>query len=122
MKVLMIAPKTSTFINFRGDLMKDISKKGNEIVAVCPESGFEETLKKLGARCRLIKLNKNSTTIFDNLSYLKELTKIIKEENPDKIFAYTIKPVIFGSIAAHRTKIQEMYSMVTGLRICLCSR
>lgn len=122
MKILMIAPKTSTFINFRGDLMKDISKKGNEIVAVCPESGFEETLQKLGARCRLIKLNKNSTTIFDNLSYLKELTKIIKEEKPDRIFAYTIKPVIFGSIAAHRAKIKEMYSMVTGLRICLCSR
>lgn len=121
MKVLMIAPKTSTFINFREDLMKDISKKGNEIVAVCPEAGFEETLEKLGARCRLIKLNKNSTTIFDNLSYLKELTKIIKEEKPDKIFAYTIKPVIFGSIAAHKANIEEMYSMVTGLRICLCS-
>ena len=121
MKVLMIAPKTSTFINFRGDLMKEISKKGNEIVAVCPEEGFEEKLKELGARCRLIKLNKNSTTIFDNLSYLKELVNIIKEEKPDKIFAYTIKPVIFGSIAAHRAKIDEMYSMVTGLRLCICS-
>lgn len=115
MKILMIAPKTSTFINFRGDLIKAISDKNNEIVAVCPESGFEDTLKKLGARCVLIPLNKNSTTIFDNLAYLNKLTEIIKEEKPDKIFAYTIKPVIFGSIAAHRAKIKEMYSMVTGL-------
>ena len=71
MKVLMIAPKTSTFINFRGDLMKDVAKKGNEIVAVCPEAGFEEKLKNCGARCVVIPLNKNSTTIFDNLAYLK---------------------------------------------------
>ena len=115
MKIVMIAPKTSTFINFRGDLMKEISKKGNEIVAICPEQGFEETLKELGARCVLIKLNKTSTTIFDNIEYLKNLTKIIKEEKPDKIFAYTIKPIIFGSIAAHRAQVKEMYSMVTGL-------
>lgn len=115
MKVLMIAPKTSTFINFRGDLMKEISKKGNEIIAICPEEGFEETLSKLGAKSIIVPLKKNSTTIFDNLKYLKELTRIIKNEKPDKIFAYTIKPVIFGSIAAKKAKITEMYSMITGL-------
>lgn len=115
MKIMMIAPKTSTFINFRGDLMKAISEKGNEIVAVCPEGGFEKTLKELGARCVLISLKKNSTTILDNLAYLNHLTEIIKQEKPDKIFAYTIKPVIFGSIAAKRAKVKEMYSMITGL-------
>ena len=102
---MMIAPKTSTFINFRGDLMKAISEKENEIVAVCPEGGFEDTLKELGARCVLISLKKNSTTILDNLAYLNHLTEIIKQEKPDKIFAYTIKPVIFGSIAAKRAKV-----------------
>lgn len=116
MKIIMIAPKTSTFINFRGDLMKAISKKNNEIVVISPEKGFEDTLAKLGAtKCRQVDLKKNSTTIIDNLKYLKNLTQIIKEEKPDKIFAYTIKPVIFGSIAAHKAKIKEMYSMVTGL-------
>ena len=90
--------------------MKAISEKGNEIVAVCPEGGFEDTLKELGARCILIPLKKNSTTIFDNLAYLKHLTEIMKQEKPDKIFAYTIKPVIFGSIAAKRAKIKEMSS------------
>lgn len=115
MKILMIAPKTSTFINFRGDLMKAISNKGNEIVAVCPETGFEKTLKELGARCVCINLKKTSTTIFDNLKYLKDLIKVIESEKPDKIFAYTIKPVIFGSIAGKRAKVKEIYSMVTGL-------
>lgn len=115
MKIVMIAPKTSTFINFRGDLMKAISEKGNEIIAICPEAGFEEILQNLGARCELISLKKNSTTILDNISYLNNLTKIIKREKPDKVFAYTIKPVIFGSIAAKRAKVTEMYSMITGL-------
>ena len=116
MKVLAIAPKTSTFINFRGDLMKEISKKGNEIVLVCPDTGYEEELKKIGInKCIITKLNKTSTTIFDNIKYLKNLIRIMKEEKPDKIFAYTIKPVIFGSIAAHKAKIKKMYSMVTGL-------
>ncbi len=115
MKIIMIAPKTSTFINFRGDLMQAISQKGNEIVAICPEAGYEEVLQNLGARFELISLKKNSTTIFDNINYLNNLTKIIKKEKPDRIFAYTIKPVIFGSIAAKRAKVTEMYSMITGL-------
>lgn len=115
MKIVAIAPKTSTFINFRGDLMKAISQKNNEIVAICPESGYEDTLKDLGVRCVIVPLKKTSTTILDNLKYLNNLIKIIKEEKPDKIFAYTIKPVIFGSIAAKKSKVKEMYSMITGL-------
>lgn len=115
MKIVVISPKTSTFINFRGDLMKAISQKGNEVVAICPEGGFEDILKELGVRCVLVPLKKTSTTILDNLAYLNNLIKIIKEEKPDKIFAYTIKPVIFGSIAAKIAKANEMYSMITGL-------
>lgn len=115
MKILLIAPKTSTFINFRADLMKAISEKGNKIVAVCPEGGYEPILAELGAKCVLIPLKKNSLGLFNNMMYLQHLTKIIKKEKPDKIFAYTIKPVIFGSIAAKRAKVKEMYSMITGL-------
>lgn len=115
MKILIIAPKTSSLINFRGDLIKSISNKNNEIIAIGPEIGFEDTLEKLGAKFIHINLDKTSTSILNNFKYLDNLTKIIKKEEPDKIFAYTIKPVIFGSIAGKRAKIKEIYSMITGL-------
>lgn len=114
-KILMIAPKTSTFINFRGDLIKDILKKGYDVTVVIPEKGYESFFEELGVKIRYINLDKNSYSIFNALNYYKDLVKIIKEEAPDKVFSYTIKPVIFGSLAAKRANVKEIYSLICGL-------
>lgn len=115
MKVAFIAPKTSTFLNFRGQLMKDIISKGYEVVAIVPEDEFNDEFKKIGAKKIVLKFNKSSLSIFKSLNYLRGLYKILIKEKPDKVFAYTIKPVIFGTIAAHFAKIKEIYSLVCGL-------
>ena len=44
-----------------------------------------------------------------------------KEEKPDKVFSFTIKPVIFGSIAAKRAGVEEIYSLICGLGMLFCS-
>ena len=114
-KILIIAPQTDTFINFRGDLMEDILKKKYSITVVVPESGFETYFEERGIKQRLINLEKNSLSPFNSMKYQKKLETIIKEENPDKVFAYTSKPVIFGSIAAGKCDVKEIYSLVCGL-------
>lgn len=95
--------------------MKDIKSKGYEVVAVVPENSNSEEFEKMGIRKIYLELQKTSLSVFGTLAYLKGLTKILKEEKPDKVFSYTIKPVIFGSIAAHRAKVKEIYSLVCGL-------
>ena len=114
-KILVVAPKTSNLINFRGDLMKDIIKNGYEVVAVIPEKESEEYFKNNKIKLRFIELDKNSFSLLKTYSYYKKLIKIMKEEKPDKVFSYTIKPVIFGSLAASKAKVKEIYSMVCGL-------
>lgn len=120
-KILMVAPKTSTFINFRGDLMKDIRKKGNDIIAVIPEKGYEKFFEENGIKIRYIGLDKNSYSLFNAYHYYKDLISIMKEEKPDKVFSYTIKPVIFGSLAAKKAKVSEIYSLVCGLGLLFAS-
>ena len=114
-KILMIASKTKAHLNFRGDLTREIVNKGYEVSVVVPHEFYKNELENLGVKVIVMPYNKNSVSIFANLSSLKKLKKIMEEEKPDKVFAYTIKPVIYGSIAAHKCKINEMYSMVTGL-------
>lgn len=111
----MIASKTKAHLNFRGDLTKEIVEKGYDVSVVVPHDLYKKELESLGVKVIVMPYNKNSVSITSNLKTIRELTKIMEEEKPDKIFAYTIKPVIFGSFAAHRCKIDEMYSMVTGL-------
>ena len=120
-KFLLIGPKTKAVVNFRGDLLCDIKKKGYEVVVVVPENEDKSFFKQNGIKLRLVKLNKNSLSIFGALSYYNNLKKIIKEEAPDKVFSFTIKPVIFGSIAANRAGVKEIYSLICGLGMIFSS-
>lgn len=114
-KMLIVAPKTNNLINFRGDLMKDIIKKGYEVVAIVPEKEEEDYFEQNGIKLRFIELDKNSFSLLKAYSYYRELIRIMKEEKPDKVFSYTIKPVVFGSLAASKAKVKEIYSLVCGL-------
>ena len=117
----MIAPQTDTFVNFRGDLIRDIRKKGYSVTVVVPEDKCREFFNKSGVKVRLIDLKKNSFSLLNTSSYYKELVKIISEERPNKVFAYTIKPVIFGSLAAKKAGVKEIYSLICGLGMLFCS-
>ena len=115
-KIMVIAPKAKSIMNFRGDLIKEFIKKGYEVIVVCPEYGQEENLKRIGVKeVLVIKMNKTSTNILSNIQYYNELKRTIKMEKPDKIFAYTIKPVIFGCLAAKKCKVKDIYPMLPGI-------
>ncbi|MBR2641464.1 glycosyltransferase family 4 protein [Candidatus Saccharibacteria bacterium] len=120
-KFLMVGPKTKAVVNFRGDLLCDIKKKGYEVVVVVPENVDKSFFKQNGIKVRLVNLNKNSLSVFGAFSYYRNLKKIIKEEAPDKVFSFTIKPVIFGSIAANRAGVKEIYSLICGLGMIFSS-
>lgn len=114
-KILMIASKAKAHINFRSDLTKLIIEKGWDVSLIVPHELYKKELEEMGIKVIVMPYNKNSISIMENINIIKTIEKIIKEEKPNKIFAYTIKPIILGSIAAKKCKIKEMYSMVTGL-------
>ncbi|MBQ8985567.1 glycosyltransferase family 4 protein [Candidatus Saccharibacteria bacterium] len=120
-KFMIIAPLCKSLVNFRGDLMKDIRDKGYDIVAVIPDNTEKDFFKNNNIKVRLVDLDKNSVSVFGSLGYFNNLKKIIKEEKPDIVFSYTIKPVIFGSVAAHKVGVKEIYSLICGLGMLFCS-
>lgn len=120
-KIMMIAPKTESLVNFRGDLIKDIREKGYDVVVVVPEDERSDFFKENQVKIRLVNLKKNSFSVFNVLTYYRTLKKIIKVEQPDKVFSYTVKPVIFGSMAAKKAGVGEIYSLICGLGLLFCS-
>ncbi|WP_134702541.1 glycosyltransferase family 4 protein [Ammoniphilus sp. YIM 78166] len=115
MKILIIAGYTPSLVNFRGDLIKEMVKRGHEVVALGPETGYEEDINKLGAKFLQLPLERASTNLLKDILLVKRMTSIIKDEKPDVVFAYTIKPVIYGSIAARLSGVKSIFSMITGL-------
>ena len=122
MKFLLISPKNRTVYNFRGDLLKEIKEKGYDVIVTGPNKENIDKIKELGVKFKEIPLDKNSIGIIGNIKYFYALKKFLEEEKPDVILSYTIKPVIFGSIAANKVGIKNVYALITGLRTSLCNK
>lgn len=116
MKILVISAKNKTVFNFRGDLIKDMIAHGNEVYVTGPNKDFIDDVMALGVK-KFIEVPsvKDNTSIKNDLNYLKLLKKAVREVQPDIVFSYNIKPVIYGSMAAKSGGVTKIYAMVTGL-------
>lgn len=114
MKILLISPKNRTVYNFRGDLIKAIIARGYEVLVTGPDRTDVDKIEVLGARFIEIPMNKTGTSILGDLKYCKRLKELMKAEKPDVTLGYTVKPVIYGAIAAKRAKVKNINGMVTG--------
>ena len=119
MKVAFITHKTNNLIKARGKLIEDIINRGHSVLAICPKEDLDnEKIKKLNnleITCKPMYFKRTSINFFSNVKILFSLIKTLKEESPDIVFCYTIKPIIFGSIAAKIAKVKNIYSLITGM-------
>jgi glycosyltransferase involved in cell wall biosynthesis len=115
MKVLILAGFSKSLIHFRKELLMRMVKNGHEVVAVGPEVDYEEELKEIGVKFVQLKFNRLAINPLNDLKLLIDLIRLMLMEKPDVYFGYTIKPVIYGSIAAWLAGVKKRYAMVTGL-------
>ena len=113
-KFILISPKNRSAYNFRGDLIKDIQAKGYDVVVTGPNQEGVDKIEALGAKFIEVPVNKNGTNPFADITYCLRLRKVMKSEKADAILGYTIKPVIYGSIAGWLAGVKNRSAMVTG--------
>ena len=105
MKVMVVSPKNKTLFNFRGDLIKAIINKGNEVVAIGPNRDFIEDVLNLGVRFIEVPFTKDNTSISGDFSSYKSLVTVMSEEKPDLVFSDTCEPVIYSSLGAREAGV-----------------
>ena len=115
-RVALIAPQHNSLLNFRGDLIQRLLESGFEVYTLAPEypEDFEKKLWDKGAKTLTYRVNRKSLNPFGDVITALDLFKIIKKNKIDLIIPYTIKPVIYGSIAANWAGV-PVVSMITGL-------
>ncbi len=116
-KILIIGGKAWSIINFRGDLIKRLKKRGYEVTAVASEASNSELnqLKNIGINYIDAQLKTNTISIFKDAVYLKNLKKIISNINPNIIISYTLKPIIYSGLAIILNKKIFFFPLFTGL-------
>lgn len=114
-KIVIVAGGKRSLVNFRGDLIKEWLSLGHEVVAAAPGKYVNEKFASLGVRCYSIDFSRTGLNPIKDFSYFFRLIQLLKNEKPNILFLYNIKPVIYGSIAAFFYRNTAVYSMITGL-------
>lgn len=115
MKRVAIVINTSWNIyNFRVGLLQSLQEDGYEIIAIAPKDDYSEKLEDLGFEYCEIKINNKGTNPFEDIRLTWDLYKLYKTLQLDAILLYTIKPNIYGSIAARLLNI-PVISNISGL-------
>lgn len=112
-KVLIIA---NHFIvaAFRRELVEKLISDGNEVYIALPETKDAEIFSNMGCKIIDTPIERRSTNFVSDFKLLFQYIKIISSIKPDVTLTYTIKPNIYGGIAARFCKVKVMHT-VTGL-------
>jgi len=115
MKILVFAGFSKSLIHFRKELLERMIRNGHEVIAVGPEDNYKTEIENIGVKFIQLKFNRLAVNPLLDLKLIYQLSKLMKSEKPDVFFGYTIKPVIYGTIAARLSGVKRRYSMVTGI-------
>lgn len=119
MKFLMISSFLPSVLNFRGKLLEAIAAQGYEIHIMAPEfASFPEEQQKLqalGYHLHEIPMQRTGTNPLADLKLLKNIYRQIRQIQPDAVLSYTIKPVIYGTLAAWLARAPKRFALITGL-------
>lgn len=118
-RILIIAGVGKSLINFRGHLIKALDAAGHDVhvaaPGLCRHADLRTQLDKLGATAHEVALSRSGTNPLKDLLGLLALYRLMRAIQPDLVLAYTIKPVVWGGIAARIARVPEFFALITGL-------
>lgn len=114
-RVLLVANTSWSFFKFRKRLIVNLLQNDYYVHLIGPEDDYVSELRAMGAIFHpLKKLDRKGTNPLSDIRLSIELFQLYRKIKPSLIFHYTIKPNIYGSIAAQLLRIPSI-AVVTGL-------
>jgi glycosyltransferase involved in cell wall biosynthesis len=117
LRIIVIGSLARSLLNFRGPLLKTLVEHGHDVIACAPDAPPEvrSGLLGLGVCYRYIPLARAGLNPWGDLQTLLGLKRLFREERPDRVLAYTAKPVIYACLAASGCGSPPVHAMITGL-------
>lgn len=114
--VLVLANHLGGLYSFRKEVIAAIVEKGYHVVIASPHDSEEREGYFLGIGCEFefTSVDRRGTNPLRDLSLVKQYQKLMQKHKPTVVLTYTIKPNIYGGIAARLCKVPQLAN-ITGL-------
>jgi glycosyltransferase involved in cell wall biosynthesis len=105
MKIIICTNSAWNLLNFRSELIKALVARGHEVVAAAPYDKYATRLEVLGCKFLELKMDNGGTSPARDALLLLRYWRLLRREQPVVFLGFTVKPNVYGSLAAHKLGI-----------------
>ena len=113
-RVMIVCNSLVGLMSFRKELLETLLKKKYELSVLAPPYKFSKDLKNMGITFIPIDMELRGTNPFKDIKLMKTYKKYIKENKPNVVLTYTIKPNAYAGYICGKLDIPYIAN-VTGL-------
>lgn len=115
-RLALISSQAFSIINFRGPLVCEMVGRGVTVYALAPDydDASRAAVRKLGALPLDYSVSRTGMNPLRDLFDLIRLARQLGRLKLDATFAYFIKPVIYGTLAARLAAVPQRFAMIEG--------
>lgn len=113
-RILILANLDIGLYKFRKNLIQELLNQGNEVFISLPKGLLVQNLQEMGCHFLETQVDRRGMNPITDIKLIKKYFKLIKKVRPDLIITYTIKPNIYGGIAARLCGVSYAVN-ITGL-------
>lgn len=95
MKYMVLTNHSYMFWQFRRELIAELLQQG-EVVISMPFVGHEDDFVAMGCRCVETNVDRRGINPAKDLKLYRTYRRLLKQEKPDMVITYSIKPNIYG--------------------------
>jgi glycosyltransferase involved in cell wall biosynthesis len=117
-KILFLVNHDVAIYNFRLELVERLLKDGYEVYISSPYGERIDDLVKLGCKYLPVEIDRHGINPLYEIKLLQYYKNIIRKISPIVVLSYTIKPNIYGGMAAKSLKT-PLIANITGLGIAV---
>jgi glycosyltransferase involved in cell wall biosynthesis len=114
-KIILFANTDWYLYNFRLALAERLRDEGWQVVLISPPGEYGKRLQQQGFRWVALPFSIRSTNPFHEIRLLVTLIRFYRQERPQLVHHFTIKCVLYGSLAAKLVGGIKIVNAVTGL-------
>ena len=113
-KIIISINTAWNIVNFRAGLVRAFLSAGYDVIAVAPPDDYVSSLLELGCHYVPMSMNNKGTHPGHDILLVLRYFLLLRRERPTVYLGYTVKPNIYGSLAAHALGI-PVINNITGL-------
>lgn len=113
-KIVILINDTTYAYNLRGAIIEELIQSKYEVIIAGQLLGYQAELKNMGAKLIGVKTRRHGKNPFSDILLFYQYQKILKQEMPNIVLTYNIKPNVYGGLACQFLKIDYIPN-ITGL-------